>query len=364
MTTQVALPTVTSYPASAWPMVAPIWSELVAASQCSFFLTREWIESWLEVFGPSLRPSILLMEDAERVVGACLLVRNRRGLLPFDRIWLNASGEKPNDTTYIEYNNCLSLPGWEVPVADALAERLRAENWDELVLAGFSEGCVLERIKREFPALRREEVRHPAYYVDLATIRRSGMGYSNFLSGKNGKHLRQNLRYYSALGPLRVEVASGAPRALSMLEELAELSRKRGSDLRRRSIFASRRFLAFHSILIRKCLPMGGIQIARVTAGEYTVGLVYNLIRHRKVYFYQCGYAYSSDKRLSPGRVTLSLVIQHCLDAGYDDFDFLSGESKYKESMSTGSRTVVWARLYGHGVKSRILEKLHRMRRR
>ena len=72
-----------------------------------------------------------------------------------------------------------------------------------------------------------------------------------------------------------------------------------------------------------------------------------------KVYFYQCGYQYIDDKRLSPGSVSLSQVIQHCLEMGYADFDFLSGDAKYKEWMSTGSRHLTWIIFRRNGLKLR-----------
>ena len=100
----------------------------------------------------------------------------------------------------------------------------------------------------------------------------------------------------------------------------------------------------------------------RISAGQQTIGVLYNLIHRGKVYFYQCGYLYTSDKRLSPGRVALSLAIQYCLDAGYDDFDFLSGQGKYKEWMSTDSRSLVWATFKKPLRRLRLLHAIHRIK--
>jgi CelD/BcsL family acetyltransferase involved in cellulose biosynthesis len=41
--------------------------------------------------------------------------------------------------------------------------------------------------------------------------------------------------------------------------------------------------------------------------------------------------------------VTLAHAVQHYIDTGYDDFDFLSGEASYKRMLSTNSRDLVWA---------------------
>jgi CelD/BcsL family acetyltransferase involved in cellulose biosynthesis len=352
---------VTVFPTSVWPDIAPVWRDLVRTSKCSVFLTAEWIEAWLEVFGRDLCPKILMFRSDQEPVGICLLVRNRAGLVPVKRIWLNAAGEPSEDTTYIEYNNVVARAGWETPVSEAAAKYIERETWDELFLTGFANGTTYDILKNSVGAARLTEKHHPTHYVDLAAIRKAGVSYVNFLTGKSGKHLRENLRYYAASGTLAIKSAQDVPEALAMLDELAELSRKRWAEAARRSIFCSSRFVAFHRLLIGKCFDLGRIQLMRVTAGEQVIGVVYNLVHLRKVCFYQCGYSYSAEKRLSPGRATLALVIQQCLNAGYDDFDFLSGESKYKESMATGSRSMVWATLSRGGVKLRVLDALRRI---
>jgi hypothetical protein len=350
---------------SAWPQVAPIWSELVkACPHCSVFLTESWIVTWLENFGPQLNPSILVFESGGQTVGACLLVTDKWNLavFPVKRISLNASGESAADTTYSEFNDLLCRRGWDRPVAKALFEHLMQQNFDEIALDGFSLGIAYDTLKNAFSDLDQEELSHPSYYVDLAAIRSSGKAYELTLGRSHRKHLRQNIRYHSQLGDLRLETASDLPAALSMLDELAKLSQRRWASRGRPGMFSSPLFAAFHRSLLTKCYAQGTVQLLRLTAGKETVGLVYNLIHRGKVYFYQCGYRYSEDKRLSPGIVTLSQAIQYCLDAGFDDYDFLSGEAQYKQSLATGSRTLVWTVFRRPGPKLRVLKILRRIK--
>lgn len=337
--------TISIHPWSAWQQLAPIWSELVAASGCcSFSLSETWVETWLQVFGPQLQPSVLIFESDRRAVGACLLAnaKTMHGFLRIKRLSLNASGEASADTTYSEYNDILCLPGWESAVTEALFEELSSRKWDEIALDGFSDGPAYRSLKEKFVGFECEEVQHPSYYVDLVSIRESGIDFDMSLGKTSRKHLRQNIRHYSAIGDLRLEVAQNVPEALTMLDEIARLSQMRWDSQGKRGIFSSERFYAFHRMLIEKSFSSGAVQLLRVLAGDQAVGLVYNLIQRGRVHFYQCGYHYGPDKRLSPGTVTLSRVIQYCLDEGYRDFDFLSGETSYKQSLSTGSRTLSW----------------------
>lgn len=335
------------YPATAWNRVAGTWSWLLlSAGQHSFFLSPRWIETWLEVFGSRLEASIALFEYEGNPVGACVLAGSRRryGLLPLRRISLNASGENPADTTYIEFNNLLCGPGWEGPVAARLAEYFHAGQWDELALDGFLPEGAYVAMKRAFAQFDLEEERHPSYYVDLAGLRRAGLAYDGMLKSHRRKMVRQNIRAYSGLaGALRLEAAQSIDTAIQMLEELASLNRRRLARDRGRSAFESAAFLEFHRKLIHKCLADDAVQLLRLKGGDDTIGILYNLVSRGKVYFYQCGFNYTLSPKLSPGIVTLTQAIPYCLDRGYDDFDFLSGDADYKRVLSTGFRELVWA---------------------
>jgi CelD/BcsL family acetyltransferase involved in cellulose biosynthesis len=172
------------------------------------------------------------------------------------------------------------------------------------------------------------------------------------------------MRYHSRLGELRVEAAPSAEEAVCMLDELAVLNSRRFEALGRRGIWNSSRFAAFHRNFIHKSFALGNIQMLRVTAGHETVGLLYNLVHRNKAYFYQCGYNYTADKRLSPGVVTLALAVDYCKLAGLDEFDFLAGDSAYKEWMSTGCRSLAWTRFRRRGPRVWMYNRLRSLKHR
>ncbi|HLK48902.1 MAG TPA: GNAT family N-acetyltransferase [Bryobacteraceae bacterium] len=334
------------YPAGEWDRVAEKWERLLAsAPRPSFFLSRRWVETWMEVFGPRLETSIAVLEYRDTPVAACLLVQSRRkyGLVPLRRISLNASGENPEDTTYVEFNDLVCLPGWEEPVVSRLAEHLSAEQWDEFSLDGFLPGRAYDAVKRAFARFDLEETRQPSYYVDLAALRRMDLTYDGMLNSHRRRMVRQNIRAFSKLGPLILEVAQTTEAAIQMLGELALLNRERFARDGGHSAFESAAFLEFHRKLIQKRQANGGVQLLRLKAGGNTIGIVYNLVSAGKVCFYQCGFNYGLNPKLSPGIATLAQAIPYCLNQGYDDFDFLSGEANYKRMLSTGSRELVWA---------------------
>ena len=348
-----------------WDQTAAIWSELANTSPtCSFFLDRDWVESWLETFGQDLRPSILLFEYDSQPVGICLLVRTWvvRGFIPLRRYSLNTSGESQEDTCYAEYNDVLCRPGFEQLISRRLAAYLKDLPWDELVLPAFSVTDFYEHLKGSMTRLDLEEILHPSYYVSLSDLREKGLSFQAALGSKQRKHLRQNLRNYSEQGPLELELAEDVASAQRLLSELADLSQKRWTEMGRKAMFASARFRAFNQKLVERCVPKGVVHLMRVSAGGNTIGIVCNLVHRDRVYFYQCGYNYGSDTRLSPGTVTLSLVIEHYLKTGLDQFDFLSGDAPYKRWLSTDYRSLSWSTFRRSGLRMAAFQGMRRMR--
>ena len=359
--------TTRTYGLSAWPEVAPVWAELERhCPRASLFLSEVWVETWLETFGPGLDVSILVFEAAGSAVGACLLVSSRRwsAMVPVRRISLNASGEADSETTYIEFNDLLCREGYEPAIAEALAGYLSRQRWDEVRLDGLCQGPAYDALKSALREFDVEENWKPSYCVDLAAIREKGTAYEMALSGSNRRKLRERTRYQAEAGPLRLECAGDVAEAFAMLNGLAGLNQRRWSGQGSASAFASPRFLEFHRKLIGKCFAAGAIQLLRVSAGQQTVGVLYNFVYRGKVYFYQCGFRYTDDRRLSPGRVTLAMAIQYCLDAGLDDFDFMAGEASHKKELSTGVRNLVWAEFRKRSLKLAVLSRMRQAKRR
>ena len=351
--------------ASNWPAFAPRWKKLSEDSDCSIFLSPLWIETWIETFGSVLQVSLLSLRSDDLDVGACLLVNTPPSITqPLRKISLNASGEPATDTTYVELNDVLCRPGWQSETAGAIAEYLLGQSWDEVRLDGFCSGVAYDVLKMQFSQFETEESLQTSYYVDLAALRNSGVSYSKALGPGRGKYVQRKMGYHAQQGELRVHAAASAEEAISMLDELAVLNSKHFESLGRRGIWNSSRFAAFHRSFIHKSFALGKIQMLRVSAGPETIGLLYNLVHRNKAYFYQCGYNYTADKRLSPGVVTLALAVDYCLQAGLNEFDFMAGDSAYKEWMSTGCRRLAWTRFRRRGPRVWMYNRLRSFKQR
>jgi CelD/BcsL family acetyltransferase involved in cellulose biosynthesis len=358
---------VSVHAASQWAGVVGLWSELAAVSPySSFFLSPEWVESWLETFAASLRPEILVFESDGRPVGICLLVRTVVRVGPFrvTRVYLNTAGENEDDSPCIEFNNILCRQGYEGSVAAALFEHLKSKRWDELAIPGLCEGPVFDALAAVFGDLKQELSWRSSYYVNLAGLRETNTPYDGALSRKWRQHLRQSMKLYAQIGDLQVEQARGVPEALEMLDELSALHQKTWIGRGKPGSYASSLFLDFQRRLITRLVPRQEVQLLRIAAGSETVGFRYNFVQRGKVYCYQSGLSYHEDDRYKPGLVVHGCAIRHYQEQGLDDYDFLAGDAQYKKSLATDSRKLAWVLFRRRNLKFHVIETLRRLKRR
>jgi CelD/BcsL family acetyltransferase involved in cellulose biosynthesis len=360
--------TTTSHPWTAWPQLEAGWTELALASpHTSFFLTPDWIGAWLAAFGAERRARVLVFHDAASTVGMCLLAsrREQRGPFTVRRLLLHTAGEDPADETVIEYNALVCLGGREPQMAAALRRDLEGQAWDEFVADGMAEGpCLQALLSSAFPDIPASVVEVQSHYVDLARL---GPGPDSALPGLSAntrEQLRRSTRIYEREGRLRVEAAADVPEALAMLDELAQLHQSRWTARGKPGVFASPRFTAFHRALVARAFPSGGIQLLRIRAGETVIGLLYNFVYKGRVYFYQGGLRFSDDNRLKPGLVAHAAAIRYGRDAGLREYDFLGGDDRYKQSLSTDARTLRWLVFERPTLKMKALRLLRRLKRR
>jgi CelD/BcsL family acetyltransferase involved in cellulose biosynthesis len=354
-----------------WNAVEAVWAKLAGATPGrTCFVGPAWVGAWLATFGPVLAPEVVLFESGDEPTGAALLVSRtvRRGLLPLRQIHLHTSGEDAGDGVAVEYVSLVCEPKHADEVHAALGALLAGRSWDELVLKGVTEET-LSRFTRLFPGFEVETEWRPTYTVDLARLRSEGRTYEETLSHNTRAQLRQSRNRYAERGPLALHFAASTGEALAWLAELGALHQARWSARGEVGAFASTRWRAFHDRLVSAAFPAGGVQLARMCAGDHLIGLLYNLVENGRVAFYQSGFRYEDDNRLKPGLVTHALVVQACLERRHDVYDFLAGGpdgERYKKSLATDTSLLAWCVVRRPTLRNRIASALrgvkHRLR--
>jgi hypothetical protein len=349
-----------------WPVLASTWS--LIARQCerpTVFLTTEFVEIWLSIFGEQLAPKVYVFKTAEaRPVAVCVVVRRieRQGPFFLRRLYLNTAGEDERDSPCIEYNQLLCLPGYEQATGAALRRHLVETEapWDEVHGAGLIDSSSLNALRTSLRETREIDSVKQSYYVDLDDLRGSGADFIDKLASRERTKVRQSLRKYGDIGPLGVDRAGDVSEALRFLDELAALHQATWTSRGRPGAFASSKFYDYHRHLIRRCFALDRIQLLRARAGDTTIGYHYNFVFDGFVHFYQCGYDYTLGERLTPGIALHTLAIRHAFEHGLRGYEFMAGDIEYKRRLATHARQMHWITWQAPTIKMKSFELTRR----
>lgn len=347
-----AAPRIEVAPAPPWETLAALWGALEAAApQAPPFRAWAWVGCLAEERFDD--PWLVRAEAGGRTVGLALF--NRRGR----RLFLAESGEAARDAPFVEHNGPLlaadAPPG---TAAAMLAAAWRVRGVRRVVLAG-----VAPELAAAGAPLRL--LRRPAPFVALERVRAAGDPLA-LLSANTRQQLRRSLRHFAAAGPVRLERAATAAAAAAFLDRLIALHQARWRARGQPGAFATPFMRRFHRALIERAFPAGGIELWRLSAGGQELGYLYHLVRGGHVCAYQSGLAAGEGAAHRPGLVAHALAIAEAARRGDRVYDFLAGEARYKRSLATDSRDLVWVELVPPGsaaaLFARLLGRLQRAR--
>jgi CelD/BcsL family acetyltransferase involved in cellulose biosynthesis len=327
----------------------PQWWEPLSRSSCngSVFLSSAWMQSWLEVYGNDFQGQWIRWEHERETVGGCLLVSRIvwKRCIPMRSLYLNATGEVIERAPLAEFNDILHVPGYGEAIAADFARLVQTMAWDRLLLSGYEERGVLDRL---IPLLPAAEVHHEpraAPYVDIAALPEKE--FMATLTGKAGNHIRRNFRLHEEEhGELSVTTASSLEQAMQYFREMAILHNARWKSKGQDGSFSSPAVVDFHQRLIKRLWPGQTVDLVCVRGTRSIIGYLYNFIAQGKVYFFQSGFTYQDNSKLSPGLLTHSISIEHYRQRGFREYDMLAGDARYKRALAKDSRTLHWTVVY------------------
>jgi CelD/BcsL family acetyltransferase involved in cellulose biosynthesis len=330
-----------------WSSIAPHWESLwMRSAEPTPFLHPAWVESWLQTFGPTLQPTLLTAtsQTADNMLGCCVITRRVEYLhsVPIRRIYLNMAGENSEDDVCIEYNDVVAEPEYKSKFVAQLIAHLKQSSFDQMLVNGVCNPDIVNLLQSEWDSAAECRLQ-AAPYINLALIREKQSDCEKELSSNTRAQVRRSRKLLEAEhGALKIERANTVAEGREFMQELASLHQLRWTTKGEPGAFHSPRFSSFHQRLVERLLPIGEIDLLRVRSGDHTVGILYNYIINRKVFFYQSGFAYTSDNRIKPGVSTHVEAANYYLNRGLDEYDFLAGDSQYKQSLSNAERQMKW----------------------
>ena len=316
---------------------ATVWRELEPRAEAPFFLTWDWIGTWLEE--SRIEPLVLTGRYGGEIVLLGLLVPWKRS---DTRLWstyglrLHTTGVAGQDVITIEYNSFLIDKEWAgraEPEALAFLTSgisVAGRRRDELHL----QGVVSEYESFVPPSMLAQVVaRKPSYRIDLDAVRASGKPYLDHLSANTRQQIRRSVRLYEQRGKLETRRARDVGEAMRFVDGLADLHQRYWTKRGEPGGFGHPFFESFLRRLTERCLPRGSIELVQINCGNEAIGYVYNFVHRGHIYYYLTGFLYEDDPRLKPGLVSHYMCIELHLREQARIYDFMAGDARYKASL-------------------------------
>jgi CelD/BcsL family acetyltransferase involved in cellulose biosynthesis len=335
-------------PVPAIEELAPLWRELQARSNPSFFLSWSWIRCWLQWLPAEFSPELLEVREHDQTLALAIFVpaklRRARGLIRSRSLHLHATGIERFDELTIEHNGVLAARTFEARATNAMVDYLLASDgqWDELVLDGIDPDY-LPQDARTAPAIELVSREVPVHRIDLQAVRVSNGGYLALLGNNTRYQIRASTRRIEQTGPLELRAAGSVDEALAYFEALMHLSSQRWRSRGRKGSFDEPEFVRFHRALIASAFDAGTIQLLCIKAGGLAFGYLYNFVYEGSVLVYQFGIDYQRfEPSVQPGLVAQRLAIEHNATAGHLTYSLLAGDALYKRRLATESQRMYW----------------------
>jgi CelD/BcsL family acetyltransferase involved in cellulose biosynthesis len=329
------------------------------ANRSSIFLSADWLQTWLDVYGSEFDGHWIRWEEQGAVVGGSLILLRsvRKSLIGIRTVYLNATADATARTPFAEFNDVLCTDRHTFAIAGDLARFLRALRWDRILLSGYEKGGVIEALIPLLNAPVIETDSQIAPYIDLAAL--GAVPLESSISANTRGHIRRSRRTYEQdSGPITLAKATSVREAGDFLDELAHLHNTRRNSKGEEGSFESNHVITFHRKLLNRLWDKACVDMVRLRAGSKDIGYLYNFLYRGKVYFFQSGFVFEQNQKLKPGLVMHAAAIDQYRADGQHEYDFLAGDSQYKRSLAKESRTLHWSVAFRGSLKMRTLLRL------
>lgn len=321
--------------------------------------SHTWTNCWLRHYADLVPSTILTLERNDETVGAALITRGvgqKQGPVPLRTLHLGTAGEPLGQSVCVEYNDLLAQPADRATFIAALRgwidrqrgiDDIRIDGWAAKELAPWTDGA-------KEAASRLRDCR----YFDLDQARLRNVEPIELLGRSTRQNLRRLIRKY---GDLETTWAESLEEADDIFRELVELHQARWKADGQPGAFASRRFEQFQRDLLVRGLGERKVVAFRVKHEGVTVGALLLLADRNRLLDYLSGFA-PFDQKPSPGLVTHFLCLNEALRRGYSAYDFLVGDKRHKDNLSTDSQSLAWTVLRRRTLRNRAIDGLKRLK--
>jgi CelD/BcsL family acetyltransferase involved in cellulose biosynthesis len=325
---------------SAFASLAAEWEALQAqAARTSIFESFDWQHLWWRTYGLGRSLKVLVARSGGAPVGLLALHIESVPIMRFPVRHLRFVGT--GGDTYPDDLGPILAPGREAEIARALAAAVvRLSGWDILMLSDMNPDC-------PFTAAVAAAARGAGFACETGQSER--IAFTNLPATWDAflQSLHRDRRY--RVRNIRKKLIAAHPAARFFVwddpqtldqgfERLVHLHQKRWRSIGKAHAFSTAEYRKFHRAVMGACLARDRLRLYCLELAPGDVTAMYYFYKFRKtVYLMQSGFD-PDHADVKPGQVLLGHIIEHAISEGHEVLDFLKGDHRYKDELSTGER--------------------------
>lgn len=322
-----------------WQALQPHWEELLKNSEAdAVFLSWDWLDAWLSVYGPDGQWVILVAEDRPgHLIGIAPMMIDYGAGIPGRWIRrLLLLGQKAD--TASEYLDWILRRGHERTVAEAFIRYILedlAGRWDILYFEAMREDSLtIPYLAAAFeakgmPWVSRKVTTAP--YVSLPA------SWDEFLASRSSTFRQRWKKFHREHAVTLRKVGQDFTVAEGMAR-LRELNALRWGD--QRQSFLSPKYVRFHDEVAARFHQRDELVLVFLEVDGQMIAGRYDFAYGGKGWCFQGGWLPEQEK-LRPGRTMMAWMLRTCIERGLHEYDFLGGAASYKGEWSHGERGIV-----------------------
>jgi len=314
------------------------WNPLLARSVAdTVFLTWEWIEAWWKNYGNGRSLLVLGAWEDKNLAGIAPFFVDETQI--FGKTWkrLRLIGDGSHDSDYLD---CFAEAGREAEAIGSFVSFLKSQrktfDWIELHGPLRDSPCANHLI---------EQVQARGWDVQCQPIRcatlplpKTWEGYLHQLEPRFRTKVRSTLGLLQRYIKTQPEACTTREQLGEWLPALFDLHTRRWATQSRPGVFREEAKRNFYRDLSRSALTLGWLGFHRMKWGERTLAVQYGLVYRNRFYLLQEGYD-PDFSMIRPGVALRAWLMQHWIDSGLEEYDFLAGVSDYKRDWGAQEKT-------------------------
>lgn len=316
------------------------WRRLYrAVDNCSSPMKWEWMREWWRVFGNDSKFSleILTVSIRGKITAILPLYYHSSNFFMPRSLRFLSTGEKLEEVTSPDYLDLLYEPTYLLRSISALFDHIfnhSSDKWDQLAFGILQQNSPLLTFRNASQSTnQRLTLRENNHLSMQAKLDEGFQSYLDSHPSSSGRQLlKRILKQFNS--NMTFEVASGKEQSLFFFNEMTKIHQKRWRSAGMSGAFGSPRIINFHHSLIFKLASNNEVLLSRLCYKGATCAVLYGFINNGKYEFYQSGIDTLQKDIKSPGILAHLLNMKYLTEKQVTTYDFLCGESGYKERLS------------------------------